>query len=85
MTTWLPLDFHDITDAEYEVADSLSKALDEYGASTVQVTALGDDLQPTTTVAVLSRPTERLLLIIREDRSIVAATDDVLSKTWCDR
>ena len=46
------------------------------------MTVLNDRLDRELTVMVIDRPTEKLLLVIRADGSIVVATDDVTRDRW---
>ena len=73
---WRQLDDGYMTEVEYRTANSISKALD-HGASMVQAETLDAELQPDTTVLVIERPTERIMLVIRKDRSTLVATDDI--------
>lgn len=77
MSKWYSLDGCVLSDAERRTATSLSRALDDVGgATTVQATALDANANPLATVLVLERAAERILLVIRPDRSVLVATDD---------
>ena len=76
-STWLSLDGQSLSIAERQIANTLSTVLDKGGATTVQVTDLDEDVQPATTVLLIERPTERLLLVVRENRTMLVATDDL--------
>jgi len=81
---WLTLDDSHLTDVEYAMANTLNAALDASDAATVTATTLDERAQPTTTVMVLRRPSERILLVIRADRSTIVATDDIYATRWRD-
>ena len=79
---WLTLDDSHLTDTEHDVATSLrDRLLDTPGLATVQVSNVDG---PVTTLLVVRRPTEVVLLVIRPDRSVVVATDDILAQRWSD-
>jgi len=79
---WLTLDDSHLTDTEHSVATSLrDRLLDSPGLATVQVSNVDG---PVTTILVVRRPTEVVLLVIRPDRSVVVATDDILAQRWSD-
>ena len=80
--SWLTLDDSHLTDTEHDVATSLrDRLLDTPGLATVQVSNVDG---PVTTLLVVRRPTEVILLVIRPDRSVVVATDDILAQRWSD-
>jgi hypothetical protein len=81
---WLTLDDSHLTDDEYDAANSLGALLATTDAATVQVTKLDENLQPSTTVFVLRRPTENILLVVRADGSVCVATDDIQATRWRD-
>jgi hypothetical protein len=83
MTYWLNLDDGHINEDEHDLANSLVPIL-EQGAATVQAEILDENVQPITTVMVLRRPNENLLLVIRADRSVLVATDDIYAMRWSD-
>jgi hypothetical protein len=78
---WLTLDDSHLTDSEHSVASSLRDVLLRTDSATLQVSAVDG---PITTIAVIRRPTEVILLVIRPDRSVVIATDDILAQRWSD-
>ena len=81
---WLTLDDSHLTDDEYTAANNLAAVLDASDAATVTSTVLDISLQPLTTVMVVRRPSERILLVIRADRSTIVATDDIYATRWRD-
>ena len=81
---WITLDDSHLTEVEYAMGTRLSNVLDANDAATIQTTVLDIHAQPLTTVMVLRRPTERILLVIRNDRSTVVATDDIYATRWRD-
>lgn len=81
---WLTLDDSHLTEAEHAMGTRLSNLLDASDAATLQATVLDERVQPTTTVMVLRRPSERILLVIRADRSTIVATDDIFAKRFRD-
>jgi hypothetical protein len=81
---WLTLDDSHLTESEHSVATSLRDVLLDTCAATLQVTNMDDHGQPQTTIVVIQRPTEVVLLVIRPDRSVVVATDDIQAMRWSD-
>jgi hypothetical protein len=81
---WLTLDDSHLNDAEREAGNRLADIVN-HEAPMVSLTVLDEAVQPSTTVVVLQRPTERLLLVIRSDRSVLVATDDIYQPRWRDR
>ena len=81
---WLTLDDSHLTDDEYDTANSLGALLATTDVATVQVTTIDEKLQRGTTVLVVRRPTENLLLVIRPDGSVCVATDDIQAMRWRD-
>jgi hypothetical protein len=63
---------------ESRLASQLCTVLDTGDAEVLSVATLDAQVKQDTTLLVLERPTERILFIIRQDGSIVTATD-----TWC--
>ena len=80
---WLTLDDSHLTDEEYSLANTLAAVVNTH-APMVATSTMSVDVQPLTTVMVLQRPTEKLLLVIRADRSVVVATDDIYATRWRD-
>jgi len=79
---WLTLDDSHLTDTEHDVATSLrDRLLATPGLATVQVSNVDG---PVTTLLVVRRPTEVILLVVRPDRSTVIATDDILAARFSD-
>lgn len=83
---WLTLDSSHLTDSEYSVGTSLAETLADLGdtAATLQVSDLDEHGRVLTTIIVVRRPTETLLLVVRPDRSVVVATDDIYALRWTD-
>ena len=81
---WLSLDDAHLTDDEYDAMNQVADALDISDAATVQVTTLDEHLQPSTTVMAVRRVDETLALVIRADRSVCIATDDIQALRWRD-
>jgi hypothetical protein len=79
---WLQLDDGHLTPSEWEMASMLSHAMDDYPMATVQTETLDEEFQPLTTITVIQRPTERILIVVRKNRSILVATDDIQCATW---
>jgi hypothetical protein len=79
---WLTLDDSHLSESEHSVATSLRDTLlDNPSAATLQVSNVDG---PVTTILVVRRPTEVILLVVRPDRSTVIATDDIQAMRWRD-
>jgi hypothetical protein len=78
---WLTLDDSHLTESEHSVATSLRDVLLRTDTATLQVSAVDG---PITTIVVIRRPTEVVLLVVRPDRSVVVATDDIQAQRWTD-
>jgi len=78
---WLTLDDSHLTESEHSVATSLRDTLLSTEAATLQVSNVDG---PVTTILVVRRPTEVILLVVRPDRSTVIATDDIQAMRWRD-
>jgi hypothetical protein len=70
--SWHSIDDTPLTRIEREMGSAMR---DIANTATVQMHTLDDDLQIDTTLLVLHRPTETLLLSIRSDGSVVIASD----------
>ena len=73
LRNWISIDDTPMTEAEMIAGDTMA---DIRNVASMQMTALDERAQPRTTVLVLNRPTETLLISIRVDGSIVIASDE---------
>lgn len=81
---WLTLGDEHLTEAEHDAIAAIDRVVGRGDAGMVTTTVLDIDAQPLTTVTVIQRPAERLAFVVRADRSIVVATDDILALRWRD-